>query len=567
MDLFEIRKQLNEGKNIFEIPLRVTYYARVSTEKDEQINSLSNQVKYYSDFIKSNSKWTYVEGFVDEGLSGTSVKKREAFLKMIEDAKLNKFDFIITKEISRFSRNTLDSIKYTQELLEAGVGVLFQSDNINTLHTDSELRLTIMSSIAQDEVRRISERVKFGFKRAIENGVVLGSNRFYGYEKDKGKLVIVEKEAEMIRKIYDLYANENKGFRSIAVWLADNGYFNAKGNEYSATTIKNIIRNPKYKGYYCGGKTQKIDYRTDGTRFLDSNEWIMYEDNESVPPIVSEEIWGKANRILENRVWKMANKGTSYQNKYVYSGKIICMEHNTPYHHGYHKGKYGIKEVWNCRKYRDESRKKCLSPTLYTKELDDIMRQIIQSIVQNKENIIKDLINIYATINKNSSIKEDVAKLKVEIKNIKNKKDKLLELSLNGNLSNEEFEERNTGFNDEIAILKERIADLEDEISKNDEISRDIEVLRKVIAEELSFESAMSEGIVATLIDRIEVYRTDDKNIVKLKIYLKIIDTSLDYQVNKKRNKDSVLTCLCNNPYLYSQRPSAYLGLLTSYPQ
>ena len=135
--------------------------------------------------------WTFVEGYVDEGLSGTSVKKRERFLRMIEDAHEKKFDFIVTKEISRFSRNTLDSIRYTQELLQCGVGVFFQSDNINTLMPDAELRLTIMSSIAQDEVRKISERVKFGFKRAIENGVVLGSNRIWGYRKQDGNAGIV----------------------------------------------------------------------------------------------------------------------------------------------------------------------------------------------------------------------------------------------------------------------------------------------------------------------------------------------------------------------------------------
>ena len=192
MDLYSIRRELNSGKSIYDIPMRVTYYARVSTEKDEQLHSLSAQIKYYSDMIKQNSNWKFVEGYIDEGLSATSVKKRESFLTMIEDAKSGKFDFVITKEISRFSRNTVDSIQYTQQLLTCGVGVLFQSDNINTLLPDSELRLTIMSSIAQDEVRKISERVRFGFRRAIEKGSVLGNNKIWGYKKDNGKLVIVE---------------------------------------------------------------------------------------------------------------------------------------------------------------------------------------------------------------------------------------------------------------------------------------------------------------------------------------------------------------------------------------
>ena len=177
MDLYDIRTALNAGKSIYDLPLRVTYYARVSTDKDEQLHSLAAQVRYYTEYIQRNPRWVFVEGYVDEGISGTTVGKRENFLRMVQDAEAGHFDFILTKEISRFSRNTLDSIKYTQDLLRYGVGVLFESDNINTLMPDAELRLTLMSSIAQDEVRKISERVKFGFKRAIENGVVLGNNK------------------------------------------------------------------------------------------------------------------------------------------------------------------------------------------------------------------------------------------------------------------------------------------------------------------------------------------------------------------------------------------------------
>ena len=204
MDIYDIRNALNSGRTIYDLPLRVTYYARVSTDKDEQLHSLSAQVRYYTEFIQKCSSWTFVEGYIDEGISGTSVGKRENFLRMIDDARAKRFDFIVTKEISRFSRNTLDSIQYTQELLRCGVGVLFQSDNINTLMPDAELRLTIMSSIAQDEVRKISERVKFGFKRAIEHGVVLGNNRIWGYEKQEGRLVIKEDEAQIVRMIFDL---------------------------------------------------------------------------------------------------------------------------------------------------------------------------------------------------------------------------------------------------------------------------------------------------------------------------------------------------------------------------
>ena len=167
----------------------------------EQKNSLKNQIEYFEEMIKNNEAWTYVKGYIDNGISGTNVLKRNNFMKMIEDARNKKFDLIVTKEISRFSRNTLDSIKYTRELLSFGVAVLFINDNINTLLPDSELRLTIMASMAQDEIRRLSERVKFGMNRSIINGTILGNNMLYGYKKDKytGNLIIIPKEAKIIK--------------------------------------------------------------------------------------------------------------------------------------------------------------------------------------------------------------------------------------------------------------------------------------------------------------------------------------------------------------------------------
>ena len=182
MDVHNIRQMLRT-KSLYEIPMRVTYYARVSSESDEQLNSLGNQITYYEDLIKKNKAWTFVPGYIDEGLSGISTKRRENFNRMIEDASQDKFDLVITKEISRFARNTLDSIQFTRELLNYGVGVFFQNDNINTLDEDSELRLSIMSSIAQDELRKLSSRIKFGHQQAIKHNVVLGNSRIFGYKK------------------------------------------------------------------------------------------------------------------------------------------------------------------------------------------------------------------------------------------------------------------------------------------------------------------------------------------------------------------------------------------------
>lgn len=550
MDLYRVRNELNTGHSIYDLPLKVTYYARVSTDKDEQLHSIKNQVDYYEEYIRANNNWTFTSGYVDEGLSGTSVAKRESFLRMIDDAKFGKFDFIVTKEISRFSRNTLDSIHYTQQLLGYGVGVLFQSDNINTLMPDAELRLTIMSSIAQDEVRKISERVKFGFKRAVESGVVLGSNRIWGYKKDEGKLVIIEEEASMVRKIFDLYANQNMGMRSVSNWLSKNNYKNTNNNDFSFSTIKGILTNPKYKGYYCGNKTHKYDYKLSNVKSLDESEWVMYKDKSGaiVPAIVSEEIWDKANYILEKRSKKQsAENGALYASRYAYSGKVICMEHRLPYYRSSYKYKSGDKEVWQCKLYSEKGKAGCESPTIYTTELDEIMKQATNLIIENKSTIIHDLIQIYSEIGSKSKIKEDMVKYQVEINNLLKMKDKLLDLSIKGKLSDDEFESRNERFNGEIQENKLRIVELEEQEFKNKEIGNSVETLRKLIANELDFNDGLGCSMTDSLLDRMEVTRTEDKNCIRLKVFFKVIKEEVSFELKRLRGRE---TSVCYTPHI-----------------
>ena len=543
MDIYEIRSALQAGRSIYDLPLRVTYYARVSTEKDEQIHSLSAQVRYYSDFIKKCAAWTFVDGYVDEGLSGTSVRRRENFLRMIEDARQGRFDFIITKEISRFSRNTLDSIRYTQELLRCGVGVLFQSDNINTLVPDAELRLTIMSSIAQDEVRKISERVKFGFKRAIENGVVLGSNRIWGYRKQEGRLVVDEEEARIVRMIFDLYANQRKGIRSIAACLTEQGYRNSNGNEFSFSTIRGILSNPKYKGYYCGGKSSKIDYKLRTVKNFAPEDWVVYKDEEAVPPIVSEELWDKANLILAKRSAKQsAPDKTSYQNKYPYSGKICCGVHKTPCYRALYRYRTGDKEVWQCQEYVKKGKSGCNGPVLYTSEADTIFRSVLEEIALHGEEVVQELLEIYAAAAWQTAADGRSAKCRASMEEIQRRKDKLLDLSIDGRISDEEFSLRNDRFNRELEDLRSQLEALEGEKLKNRDLLQSIEVLRKAIARQLDFSRGFSVGTVDALLERMEVYGTEDPHRIRVEVFLKAMPEQPTYLVERSRGKASVCT-------------------------
>ena len=529
MNIYEMRTKLGAGKTIFDLPLRVTFYARVSTGSDEQANSLENQIGYYFDFINNVKEWTFVDGYIDEALSGTSVTKRESFLQMIEDAKDKKFDFIITKEISRFSRNTLDSIKYTQELLNVGVGVLFQSDNINTLMPDSELRLTIMSSIAQDEVRKLSERVNFGMQRSIAKGVVHGNNNIWGYEKQDGKLVIVEEEAALVRKIFTMYATENIGIRTISLQLSKMGLNNKNGNPLTMSTIRRIITNPKYKGYYCGNKTHKIDYRMDTRIRKEKSEWLVYKDEESVPPIVTEEIWDKANYILEERSKKQsAADKTSYQNKYTYSGKIYCGEHNRPYNHDVYKYPSGNKEVWKCK-----LKSECKTPVIYTTEVDSIVKKIYAQYVKDKESIIETLVETYAKAVDSSKGNEQLNRLHAQIDALKKKKDRLLALNIDERISDDEFQERNEGFNNEIAVIHSKIDKVHEDAKKTESLAKTMGEIRNVLLSELNFSKGFSNSIVDALIERIEIHKTEVPNVLDVKVLLKTIGQMEIFRLKK----------------------------------
>ena len=324
MDIHSVRQELRT-KSIYEIPLRVTYYARVSSESDEQLNSLGNQIKYYEDLIRRNAAWTFVPGYIDEGLSGISTKRRENFNRMIDDAARDKFDLVITKEISRFARNTLDSIRYTRELLADGVGVFFQNDNINTLDEDSELRLSIMSSIAQDELRKLSSRVKFGHQQAIKQNVVLGNSRIFGYKKDNRRLVIDEEQAPMVRELFELYATDEYSMKQLEALFWEKGYRNLNGKKIAHSTMSNMIANPKYKGYYVGNKVKVVDMFTKKQKFLPPEEWVMFKDEtgEIVPAIVSEELWEQANAVLRRRSEDVKNRRGVCNHANLLTGKLV----------------------------------------------------------------------------------------------------------------------------------------------------------------------------------------------------------------------------------------------------
>ncbi|MBR5187669.1 MAG: recombinase family protein, partial [Clostridia bacterium] len=238
---------------------RVAAYCRVSTDKTDQKNSFEAQKEYFMRYIQNHAEWILYEIYTDEGITGTNTKKRKGFLKMLEDAETRCFDLLITKEISRFARNLLDSVYYTRMLKRFGIGVLFLNDNIFTLDGDAELRLAILASIAQEESRRTSERVKWGQKQRMEKGVVFGRSML-GYDVKDGKMTVNLEGAEIVRKIFYQFAEENFSISQIARNLDAEGILPMHAKNWNPSVILRILKNEKYKGDLKQKKTYTPDY-------------------------------------------------------------------------------------------------------------------------------------------------------------------------------------------------------------------------------------------------------------------------------------------------------------------
>ena len=319
--------------NIFDMNLRVVYYARVSTDSELQVTSIVNQISYFENYIRGISKWDLVDRYIDEGISGKNTCNRINFKKMIRDGIDDKYDLILTKSVSRFARNTIDSIKYTDLLKDRGIGIYFINDNINTFSSDSEFRLTLMASIAQDEIRKLSESVKFGLRQSIDRGVVLGNNNILGYKKDSGKLVIDGKEAVIVRDIFNLFITDIYSYSELAKII--NKKYNRR---MDGTSIKRVLVNYKYKGFYCGRKSTIINYKIGKRKNYDKSSWLVYRDSNKVPVIVKESVWDKANRIIINR--------DKSRNRSKYN--ICCIRDNTRCRYVVKKYKNSIYKYYIC---------------------------------------------------------------------------------------------------------------------------------------------------------------------------------------------------------------------------
>lgn len=374
--------------------IRVAAYCRVSTDQEEQLNSFTNQVSYYTSYIQNTPRYTMAGIYADEGITGTSTRRREQFKKMIEDCKGGKIDLIITKSISRFARNTQDCLQYSRLLKSMGIGIFFEKENINTLDATGELLFTILSSLAQDESRSISENCKWGIRKKFKNGVLhLNANRFMGYDKnEKGHLVINPKQAVIVKRVFDEFMG---GLNPdvIASRLQREGVPGCMGEpKWHTSTIQGMLRNEKYMGDALLQKTYTQDYLTKKT-VKNNGELEQVRVKGDHEPIVDAEMWEAVQLELDRRSQYMERYGLRTMGRYTdeqpFSCKVICGTCNNLFWRRTWYRSNGTVKVWQCgQRYREKGVVGCTSENLTEKDLHQAFITAWNGILENREDLM-----------------------------------------------------------------------------------------------------------------------------------------------------------------------------------
>lgn len=496
--------------------MRVAAYCRVSTDNRDQENSFESQKRYFDDYIKMNQDWELVEIYADKGFSGTSTSKRIAFQKMILDAKDKKMDLILTKEISRFARNTMDSIEYTRMLKKLGVGVKFINDGINTIDNDGELRLTIMAGIAQDESRRTSERVKWGQKRRMEQGVVFG-RELYGYNLEKGVLSINEEEAETVKLIFHKYLNEGKGTHVIARELYESNIMPKRTKRWSNSMILKMLRNEKYVGDLEQKKTITLDYLDHKKIYNKGQEEKVYlKDHHEA--IIDRDMWNAVQVELDKRTLTKEQK-SKHSNRYWCSGKLTCGECGSKFVSRTKNLKNGnLYKTWRCHNNAQFGSKKldthgnevgCNIRSVNYIALNNVVNFILEYIKDYKDKAVSSFTSEIKNLRKKQKIQNTDSLLK-KIEGINIKKQKLIDSMLDGIISQDDMSLMNEKYDSEIRELKEDIKAIEEInlINKNqaDNLQVYIDRINSIIRE---MTHSNMDDIYKKTVDKIIVYENN----------------------------------------------------------
>lgn len=462
--------------------LRVAAYCRVSTDSDEQATSYEAQIEHYTNFIQKNEEWQLSGVFADDGISGTNTKKRDEFNRMIEECMAGNIDMIITKSISRFSRNTLDCLKYIRLLKEKNISVYFEKENINSLDSKGEILLTIMASLAQQESESLSKNVKLGLQFRYQNGEVqVNHNRFMGYTKDdEGHLIIEPTEAEIVKRIYLEYL-QGASLKQIGESLESDGILTAAGKaRWRPETIKKILKNEKYIGDALLQKTYTVDVLTK-KRVKNNGIVPQYYVENSHEPIIPRDLFMQVQEEMVRRANLRGGKGGKkrvYSSKYALSSIVYCGQCGDIYRrvHWNNRGYKSI--VWRCVSRLEEKGSECTAPTINEEILQTAVVKAINELLANKEPFLSTLQkNIAAILNEgNDNATDDIdskleelqqqlliqAKSKNDYEDVADKIYRLRELKQNALVESAEREGKRQRIAEMTDFLNEQSCELEE---------------------------------------------------------------------------------------------------------
>ena len=481
---------------------RVAAYARVSTNSEEQKTSYDAQVKYYAEYIQSKEEWEFVQVYADKGITGTSTKKREQFNEMVEDALAGKIDLIITKSVSRFARNTVDSLITIRLLKAHGVEVYFEEQNIYTLDSNGELLLTIMSSIAQEESRNMSENVTWGQRKRFADGKVsMPYKHFLGYRKgEDGEPEIVPEEAETVRRIYRLLLEGQTPY-GIKKTLEADGILSPTGKAvWQTATILSILTNEKYKGDALLQKTFCTDFLTKKMK-VNEGEVPQYYVENSHPAIVTAEVFTMVQDELERR----KKSGRQHNGTNCFSGKIFC---------GCCGGVYGSKVwhstdkyrrvIWQCNaKFKDK--RQCETPHLAEAEIQQRFLTALDKLLTDRGFIIEDTQKIMERITATDALDREANELREEMDVTSRLVQQAIEQNARMAMDQEEYSQRYESLSARFNKAAERMKELEAECSRRKVKRNELTAFIKAIQHGDAVVTEFSPQLWNTLIERLTV--------------------------------------------------------------
>ncbi|HEL1148966.1 recombinase family protein [Streptococcus equi] len=458
--------------------IKVAAYARVSTEKDEQHNSLEAQKDYFLKYIKNEPEWEYVGLYFDDGISGLSKKNRDGFNNLINDALDGRIDLIVTKSISRFARNTVDTISTIRKLKSKGIGVFFQKENINTLDSKGEFVLTLMSSFAQEESRSISENCTWGQRKRFADGKVsIPFARFLGYDRgENGELVVNEGEAKIVKYIYSLFI---LGFTLSEIKTALESFdIKSPGGTYSWNhrNIKSILTNEKYKGDALLQKSFTVDFLTKEKK-KNKGEIPQYYVTGNHEAIIPPSTFDRVQRLLEQR--KAGKNRISSVS--IYSSKIKCGDCGSWYgSKTWHSTSKYRQRIWQCNHKFEE---KCTTPHLTEEEIQDLFLQAINKLVKNKQEIISNHKEMAKIIFDTSALEMEKIELEEELNIVAEQVNDCINENARKVQNQDEYEVRYSSLVNRFNITKARLDEIKQTIiekqSKYDEAQDFIKELEK----------------------------------------------------------------------------------------